>query len=362
MKTIRVNLQNRSYDIHIGIDILKDINAFIGSYSAHNLMIISNPKVYELVGKGIERLLVKEGNKVYVSLIPDGERFKSLRYASKLYDELIKEGIQRDSLILAVGGGVIGDLAGFVASTYMRGIPYVQIPTTLLAQVDSSVGGKVAVNHPKGKNLVGAFYQPKKVIIDCQVLRTLPSNEVINGLAEVVKISAIKDKGFFKFLEKNIDKIMASDLDVTANAIFRSCYHKASIVEKDEREKGIRAILNYGHTFAHALESQGKYRQMKHGEAVLIGMKLASALSLTLRLCTKETTSRQKGLIDRLGVSLKGTRPAPDELIKAMDRDKKIKGGKIRFVLTKDIGSAIIREGVPRGALLWVLKKELSLN
>ena len=355
MKIVKVNLKERSYRILIGSSLLKRINDLIGPLgNIEKVMIITNPIVFSLYSKELEKTLRKK-YKVTHSVVPDGERSKSLKCAKLLFDEMIKAKMERGSLVLAVGGGVIGDLAGFVASTYMRGIPYVQIPTTLLAQVDSSIGGKVAVNHPLGKNLIGSFYQPKLVIIDSDVLETLPNREFKNGSAEIIKMAAIRDKKLFSLLENNIIS-MPNDRDSLNKAIYWSCFHKARVVEQDEKESGLRAILNYGHTVGHAIESIGKYHAIKHGEAVLIGMFLASEIAFQAGVCSKTVMERQQNLIDSIGLPGKKLFFSVNDIIKAMEIDKKVKNGKIRFILTKEIGSAIIRDDIPGKIVSSVLE------
>ncbi|OGL42322.1 MAG: 3-dehydroquinate synthase [Candidatus Schekmanbacteria bacterium GWA2_38_9] len=355
MKIVKVNLKERSYRILIGSGILKEVNALIEPLgNIEKVMIVTNPVVFSLYSKGIEKKLRKK-YKVAHSVVPDGESSKSLKWARFLYDEMLKAKMERGSLVLAVGGGVIGDLAGFVASTYMRGVPYVQIPTTLLAQVDSSIGGKVAVNHPLGKNLIGSFYQPKQVIIDSDVLETLPQKEFKNGIAEIIKMAAIRDKNLFSLLEENINSISANK-ELLNKAIYWSCFHKARIVEEDEKESGLRAILNYGHTIGHAIESLGKYHTLKHGEAVLIGMFLVSEIAYKAGLCSKTVMERQQNLIGSVGLPEKQLSLPVKDIMNAMERDKKVKNGKIRFVLTKEIGSAIIRDNIPEKTVGSVLE------
>ena len=346
MKIIKVNLKERSYKILIGSGLLRNINDYIGQPgNMGKIMIITNPTVFSLYARGIETELRKK-HKVTTAIVPDGERAKSLKWAKFLYDAMVKEKMERGSLVITVGGGVVGDLGGFVASTYMRGIPYVQVPTSLLAQVDSSIGGKVAIDHPLGKNLIGSFYQPKQVIIDSDVLKTLPEKEFKNGMAEIIKIAAIRDKELFSILEKKLGTI-SQDKALLNKVIYRSCFHKAKIVEQDEKENSLRAILNYGHTIGHALESLGKYHALTHGEAVLIGMFLAAEISCKTGVCKKDVMERQQKLIRSIGLQGKKSSFPVKEVMEAMERDKKVKKGKIRFVLTKNIGSAILRDDVP---------------
>ncbi|RMF96897.1 MAG: 3-dehydroquinate synthase [Candidatus Schekmanbacteria bacterium] len=357
MAEIKVRLKERSYKIHIGLGIADKSGEIIESFTPHKILIITNPLVYKIAGKRVENSLKKKRLKFSTEIIPDGERYKTLATAKKLYDVMVREKIERDSLIIALGGGVIGDIAGFVAATYMRGIPFVQIPTTLLAQVDASIGGKVAVNHSAGKNLIGAFYQPKAVISDCEFLKTLNEKEYKNGLAEVIKTAAILDADFFSYIEKNLEKIMQRDEKCLFHMVKTSSYLKGKVVAEDEREGGRRAILNYGHTFGHGFEKLGNYRRFSHGETVMAGMILAVWLALQLKVCDKETAQRQEDLIRKVGLAKGIFDFDARDLIEAMERDKKKKAGKLRFILTNKIGSAIISDTAKRKDILSVLKK-----
>ncbi|MBI5374328.1 MAG: 3-dehydroquinate synthase [Candidatus Schekmanbacteria bacterium] len=356
MHKIVVNLKDRTYPIHVGTGILSHAGEIVASFSPHKVMVITNPLVQSLVGNKLQASLQKAGLKFCRTVVPDGERYKTLSTAKRLYDEMIKNGIERDSMVIALGGGVIGDLAGFVASTFMRGIPFIQIPTTLLAQVDASIGGKVAVDHPAGKNLIGSFYQPKAVIIDCSVLDTLNIKDFKNGLAEVIKTAAIRDEGLFSLIEKNLALVISRDSEMLQDVVRRTCSHKAKVVSTDEREGGIRAILNYGHTFGHALETLGGYSRLKHGEAVMAGMILAARLALQTDVCSHETAFRQENLIRRVGLNRKVFSFKAGDVMGTMSTDKKKKSGNIRFILTKKIGSAIIAGDIPAKEVLYVLK------
>ncbi len=285
---------------------------------------ISNPTVYDLYGKTVSESLRASGYDLIEVLLPDGEEYKSLASTEKIYESLLKAKLDRKSALIALGGGVIGDITGFAASTYMRGIDFIQIPTTLLAQVDSSVGGKTGVNHPLGKNMIGAFWQPRLVWIDTATLETLPRREFLSGLGEVIKYGVIWDEDFFAYLESNRDKILRLDKEALTHIIRRSCEIKAEVVSKDERESGLRAILNYGHTIGHAIETITGYKKYLHGEAVAIGMYMEARLSHQLGLIEKKAVERIKALID----SYELPSEMPDEiqindLMEKMQIDKK---------------------------------------
>ncbi len=277
--------------------------------------------------------------------IPDGEQFKNLDWANAIYTALLTNFFDRTCALVALGGGVIGDLAGFAAATFMRGVPFAQVPTTLLAMVDSSVGGKTGVNHPMGKNMIGAFHQPKKVLMDLSVLATLPKEEFLSGMAEVIKYGVIRDAAFFEYLDKNRGKILALDPDALEHVIRRSCEIKAEVVSRDEREGGLRAILNYGHTVGHAIETAENYT-MRHGHAVAIGMVYASRLAHKTGLCDSSVPERVEMLIRSYGLpadlSALSRKPAARGLMVTMQGDKKAEGGKAKFVLPKKIGEVVV--------------------
>jgi 3-dehydroquinate synthase len=291
-------------------------------------------------------------------VVPPGEPSKSLAQAAVLYDALADLPADRSTLIVAVGGGVVGDLAGFVAATYNRGLPLVMVPTTLLAMVDSSVGGKVAVNHPKGKNLIGAFHQPAGVWVDTAVLDTLPDREFKSGLAEVVKYGVILDPDFFAFLEQNAADVLARQPVPLEHVVARSCRLKADVVEQDEREEtGLRAVLNYGHTFAHAFETVGGYGTWLHGEAVAAGMACASRLAERRNLIPAEVTDRQVRLLERFGLPTAALPDWPaDALVEVMRRDKKARGGRMRFILPKRLGEVELVADIPERLVREVLR------
>jgi 3-dehydroquinate synthase len=275
--------------------------------------------------------------------LPDGERAKTLKWASRLYDRLITARFERGSTLIALGGGVVGDLTGFVASTYLRGVTFVQIPTTLVAQVDASIGGKTGINHPKGKNLIGTFYQPKLVLIDVATLRTLPKRELVGGMAEVVKYGVITDPGLFDYVERHVDDVLACRLDVLEQIVLRSARIKADVVGRDEREAGVRRILNYGHTLGHAIEAATGYGRLHHGEAIAIGMHFAARLSVRLGCCSDAFVRRQEQLLKRLKLRTALTaNTSVRSLLSAMALDKKIRDGRVHFVLPKRIGRVVV--------------------
>lgn len=348
MQTLKVELGERSYPIAIANGTLSGIgNALAGSGYGGRLALISNPTVYHLYGKSVSVSLKAAGFDLVEILVPDGEEHKSLASAEMIYTELLKARLDRKSALVALGGGVIGDITGFVASTYMRGIDFIQVPTTLLAQVDSSVGGKTGVNHPLGKNMIGTFWQPKLVWIDIETLGTLPRREFLSGLAEVIKYGVIWDEDFFCFLEQEREKILALHSPALVRLISRSCEIKAEVVSRDERESGLRAILNYGHTIGHAIETATGYTRYLHGEAVAIGMMSAALLARLLGLVDQQQTDRIGALIRSYGL------PAviPDavglvDLLSCMQLDKKTVSGALTFILPEKIGAVRIEKGV----------------
>lgn len=348
MKRLHVELGDRSYDIRIGPGLLGRLDRSLKEYGlSGKVAVVTNKTVYGLYGKKVENQL-KKRFQVKTIQIPDGERFKTLATATKVYDRLIKGKFDRDSLIVALGGGVIGDLAGFVAATYLRGVPYIQIPTTLLAQVDSSVGGKTAVDHPAGKNLIGSFYQPRLVIIDTDTLKTLPDEEFLCGIAEVIKYGIIADRPFFGYLAKNKKRIMKQESAALEKIISTSCKIKADVVSKDERESGLRAILNYGHTIAHAVENATGYKTVKHGEAVASGMVAAAWISYQMNLIPERTFQKVGDLVGDYGLPVRIPKSVRwNTFSKALRHDKKVKAGKTRFVLMRNIGKTVIVDSVP---------------
>ena len=346
MKTIKVNLKNNPYNIYIGQNSIKELNILIDSIKGiSKIAIISNNVVGDLYLTKLKNV-ISDNRKTEVFVVSDGEVNKSLKQAEEIYSWLIENKFDRSSLIIAFGGGVIGDLAGFVAATYLRGIRFIQIPTTLLAQVDSSIGGKVGVNHFLGKNLIGAFHQPQFVLSDINLLKSLNNEEYICGMGEVVKYGLIGDKQLFEFIHDNISKISPDNIELNEYLALVSAQQKAVIVEQDEKEMGIRAILNFGHTFGHALEKFYKFQELKHGQAVLLGMKCAIYVSNKLNYIKSEYAKKATDLIDRFEIYLpqKLSQSNISDLLNFMQHDKKVKNEKINYVLIKDIGEVFKSE------------------
>lgn len=348
MRVLNVHLADHSYDIlidHGSLSALGQRCAEIGLIG--NAAVITNPTVAAFYADTVASSLKAAGNNVTVIEIPDGEEYKNATTLNSVYDALIEAGIDRKSFIVALGGGVVGDLAGFAAATFLRGIPFVQVPTTLLAQVDSSVGGKTAIDHPRGKNLIGAFYQPKLVLIDTDTLKTLPEREYRAGLAEVVKYGVICDLPFFEILEKECSAIQAMDQNVLQKVILRCCQLKAQIVEQDEKESGLRAILNYGHTLGHAYETGAGYGTLVHGEAVAIGIALAAHISMSLGHCSSDDVARIEALLNAFKLSFEPPAVERYLLLNALTTDKKVAGGTISFICNSGIGGHIIEKFLP---------------
>ena len=346
MRKVKVELGANSYEIYVGSGLLAQTGRWLRENGlSSKLVIITDPRAKKLYGDALNQSLTKDGFSVTTLQVPEGEEQKSLETAGRLYHELTNCYAERTTPILALGGGVIGDLAGFVAATYLRGVPLIQIPTTLLAQVDSSIGGKVAVDHGQLKNKIGAFYQPRLVISDIDTLKTLPSNELANGLAEVIKSAAIRDKKFFVFLETNLDRIKSLDESALEETVFQTARIKAEVVAKDERDVGLRNILNYGHTIGHAIETISDFK-VEHGKAIAIGMLAAARISNKMSILDKNDLGRLKGIIEKAGLPTEMPDLEIEKIIQTMKHDKKVLRGKIRFVLLKSIGSAFITDEV----------------
>jgi len=340
MEKIVVPLGNRSYPIYIGADILSTIgDKLIEIGFPRRVAVISNPTVERLYGEIVETSLSAMDIDYLSIILPDGEEHKTLQTLEMIYDELIKNNFDRSTGLIALGGGVLGDMVGFAAATFLRGVPFVQVPTTLLAQVDSSVGGKTAVNHSLGKNLIGAFYQPEMVLIDVASLHSLEPREVAAGMAEVVKYGVIKDASFFVWLESQYKALQDCQTDALIQAVKRSCQIKADIVEVDEKEGSIRAFLNYGHTFGHAIEALSGYGQWKHGEAVAVGMVVAAKIAEDQGLCQTADVQRIIKLLTSLNLPVTAPDYPLEEYVAAMQRDKKVKQGTLTMVLNQGIGS-----------------------
>ena len=355
--SVGVRLGKRSYDIVIHPGGIKNLGGYLQNlgYSG-KVGIITNPIIQKLYGRIVELSLKQAGFQCLMVCLPDGERAKNLRWVSYVLDQLMAARFERQSVLVALGGGVIGDITGFVASVYLRGIPFVQIATTSVAQVDSSIGGKTGVNHPLGKNMIGAFYQPSLVLLDAKTLKTLPKREWIAGLAEVVKYGMIADRKFFCFLEDRMDDIVERQIPALQHMVKRCCEIKARVVAQDERESGLRRILNYGHTIGHALESIGKYKKFIHGEAVGIGMVYEADLAHFLGLCSAKVVSRQRALICRTGLPTKFPQMNFSDLWKAMLHDKKVVRGCVHCVLPKAIGKVTIDPLDQRAVKSWFMQ------
>jgi len=346
METIIVDLGARSYPIYIGAGIISKLGSYLKSLPVgKNALLVTNRTVRRLHGPDAEKSLTEAGFRVTVGEIGDGEQYKTLATAGCLYDLAFDRGIDRKSPVIVLGGGVTGDVAGFFAATYQRGVPFIQVPTTLLAQVDSSVGGKVAVNHPRGKNIIGVFYQPGFVLADVAVLKTLPPRELRSGLAEVIKYGIIRSGDFFAWLEENIDALLAGDPEALIHVVRESCRIKAKIVEEDETEGGLRAILNYGHTVGHAVEALTGYGIYTHGEAVGIGMVTAARLAVALELLKVSDLGRIEALVRRAGLPLEVPKNLkPKDLVNSFYQDKKATGGRLTFILPLRIGEVLIEK------------------
>lgn len=343
LETLSVKLAENSYDILIGRGTLPSLGAECARRGlSGRVAVIANPTISGLYYESVKKSLVGAGFHVSLIEIGDGEEHKNSVTLNLVYDELIDAGIDRKSFIVALGGGVVGDLAGFAAATYMRGIPFVQVPTTLLAQVDSSVGGKTAIDHPRGKNLIGAFYQPRLVLVDVDTLSTLPEREYRAGLAEVVKYGVVMDGDFFEYLERNVENILSREGESLIHVVLRCCELKARVVEQDEKESGLRAILNYGHTLGHAIETLSGYGALVHGEAVAIGMMLAARVSMARGYCNEPDIARIGALLTCFKLQL--TAPAFDreKLVDVVSKDKKSRTGVIDFICNRGIGEHVV--------------------
>ncbi|MFQ5431898.1 MAG: 3-dehydroquinate synthase [Nitrospinota bacterium] len=358
MKCLKVELGPRSYPIFIGGGLIKNAGKFLRETTrAGAVAVVTNTKVNRLYGAQCASSLRKSGFRTVTITLPDGEKYKTLDYVKNIYDELIKNRFDRADTILALGGGVTGDMAGFAAATYMRGISCVQLPTTLLAQVDSSVGGKTGVDYPGGKNIIGSFHQPRLVLADISTLMTLSAREFRCGMAEVIKYGIISSVSLFNYLEKSVNMITARNKKALQKIITESCRIKAKIVAEDERESGIRAILNMGHTFGHAIETALGFRKLKHGEAVAIGLVMASRLSYTLGILKAEAVTRVSRLVHSFGLPTSPPRNLdPEEVIKGMLHDKKTVSGKHRFIVFDKIGRASIRSDLTKKEIINVLR------
>jgi 3-dehydroquinate synthase len=349
MQILRVELAQRSYPILIGSGLLQSKALLDEHVPGRDSVLVTNSVVGPLYAERLRAAL--HGRRIIEVVLPDGEQHKTLASASRVFDVLIANRVGRDAIVLALGGGVIGDLAGFVAACYQRGIGFVQIPTTLLAHVDSSVGGKTAVNHPGGKNMVGAFYQPLAVVADTDTLNTLPDRELRSGLAEIIKYGLAYDAVFFDWLEANLDALLSRSSEALSYAIHRSCEIKAQVVALDEREQGERALLNLGHTFGHAIESATGYTQWLHGEAVATGLLIAADMSQRMGVLPANVVERLRALLQRAGLPLDAPRIGAMRAMDYMRVDKKVQAGRIRLVLLQGLGHAVLSGDYPDPAL-----------
>ena len=355
MKTLHVDLASRSYPIYIGTDLLEQKALFEPHLkSSTTVFIVSNTTVAPLYAKTLMSTLSQLGKTVRLLELPDGESYKDWQHLQLIFDELLAHGADRQSMIVALGGGVVGDMAGFGAASFMRGIRFIQVPTTLLAQVDSSVGGKTGINHPLGKNMIGAFHQPVAVIADLNTLRTLPARELSAGLAEVIKHGAIADADFLNWIEANTSALLACDTDAMAHAVLRSCEIKSAVVSADEREGGIRATLNFGHTFGHAIESGLGYGEWLHGEAVGCGMVMAADLSARLGQIGQADAQRLKRIIASMHLPIAPPKLGSQRFMELMQVDKKTEAGQIRYITLGSIGAARIQQ-VPDATVIETL-------
>ena len=347
--TVQIDFADRSYNIHVGTGLIDDARLFDGLPKASVAVIVSNTTVAPIYAARLQSALQARYKTIHTLVLPDGEAYKTWETLNLIFDDLLGHACDRKTTLFALGGGVIGDMTGFAAASYMRGVPFVQVPTTLLAQVDSSVGGKTGINHPLGKNMVGAFYQPQLVLCDLATLSTLPARELSAGLAEVIKYGPIADMAFFDWIEANMDALLARDPAALAHAVKRSCEIKAWVVGQDEREAGLRAILNFGHTFGHAIEAGLGYGKWLHGEAVGCGMVMAAHLSQRLGLVDAAFVARLTALIKKAGLptvapALEASSEAnADRYLELMRVDKKAEAGEIKFILINQPGQCVVQ-------------------
>jgi 3-dehydroquinate synthase len=351
MQTLSVALAERSYPVHIGTGLIARADLILPVLAQKRVAVVTNVTVAPLFFERFAGALSAAGVDVVRIVVADGEEHKDWRTLNSIFDILLERRCDRGTTLIALGGGVIGDLTGFAAATYQRGVPYIQIPTTLLAQVDSSVGGKTAINHPLGKNMIGAFHQPRLVLADMDTLKTLPVRELRAGLAEVIKHGLIRDRGFFDWLEGNLVRLLARDPEALTHAVLRSVEIKAAIVAQDERETGERTLLNFGHTFGHAIEAGLGYGTWLHGEAVAAGMVMAADLSRRLGYLSEADALRIRALLQRAGLPVAVKGMTPQRMLELMSVDKKARDGRVRFVLLERLGAAILRGDVPTTAI-----------
>ncbi|MBI1884693.1 MAG: 3-dehydroquinate synthase [Chlamydiae bacterium] len=358
MEIVRVDLGQRSYEVMIGIHLIEKVGELISHLGlGSSCALVTHERLFKLFGDSLIGSLKGSRKRVYPIFVPEGEHSKSFEWAERIYQVMLDSGLDRSSFVVALGGGVVGDLAGFVAGTYMRGIDLVQVPTTFLAQVDASLGGKTAINLAKGKNLVGVFHQPKLVLVDVATLEHLNPAEYRSGLGEVVKYGVIKDVELFEFLESHAEEIMKRDFERLQWVIHHSVSVKALVVSQDERESHLRAILNYGHTLGHALEAATRYGRYKHGEAISIGMMCAAWMAKERGFLKEEDFNRQTALLKKYGLPLSYKKPKPREVYSYLGSDKKKRQGVLTFVLPKKIGEVFLCRDVSEKAIMSALEK-----
>ena len=358
MKTLNVSLEERSYPILIGWNLLNQPELILPHLKRKQVAIVTNTTVAPLYLEKLVQPLRAAGVAVITIILPDGEVYKNSATLNLIYDALLQNRAERNTTLIALGGGVIGDLTGYAAATYLRGVPFIQIPTTLLSQVDSSVGGKTGINHPLGKNMIGAFYQPQLVLADIDTLNTLPARELSAGLAEVIKYGLIRDIAFFEWLEQNMQKLVSLDSEALSYAIYRSCENKAEVVAADERESGERALLNLGHTFGHAIENAMGYGVWLHGEAVAAGTMLAADLSRRMSWLSAQDIERMRAIFKAANLPVQAPALGLERYMDLMGMDKKVLDGKIRFVLQQGIGKSVVSSDYDVTALRETLSLE----
>ena len=357
MAKLHVDLPQHGYDIFIGVSLAEALTPFLAAAGYSKALIVSDTNVGKLYMSTLQDILAAVGLPAEQVRVPAGETAKSLAEAEKIYTRAIEAGLDRRSAIFALGGGVVGDLAGFIAATYMRGVSFLQVPTSLLAQVDSSVGGKVGINHPLGKNLIGAFYQPEGVFMDLTFLDSLPRRELCTGLGEIVKYGVIYDEALFCYLEEQADHVLRRDRTALKHVVRRSCEIKAAVVSQDEKEAGLRRILNFGHTLGHAIEKETGYTRYNHGEAVAIGMMGAAFISATLGLVGEETIKRLAALLTRLSLPLMAEGCEADKIYAAIFHDKKTVGGRVTWIVMEGIGRVTALSDVPEAVVKDAIRR-----
>ena len=357
METLTVDLGDRSYPIHVGRGLLDQAGLLTPFLQQRKVAIVTNTTVAPLYLERLADPLRRAGSEVVAIVLPDGERFKDWRTLNSIFDTLLERRCERSTTLIALGGGVVGDITGFAAACFQRGVPFIQAPTTLLAQVDSSVGGKTAINHPLGKNMIGAFHQPRLVLADTDTLDTLPDRELRAGLAEVIKYGLIRDLPFLEWLEVHLERLVARQPAELAEAICRACRNKAEVVAADERETGERALLNLGHTFGHAIETGVGYGEWLHGEAIAVGTMMAAEVSAQLDWIDRQDVMRAERIFRRAGLPVRGPALSVERYLELMQHDKKVQDGKLRLVLLRRIGRAVLSDAAPLAAIRTAIAK-----